>query len=79
MSGLASILVAVEEKVTALIDAVTGENNEQNERLSALEDRVAALEAAGGTKPPAASPRAGARKTAAPAGAAKAAAGAQDA
>lgn len=51
MSALGSILAAVEEKVMGLLAGVTSGEDEQNQRLSALEDRVTALEGKFAAKP----------------------------
>jgi cell division septum initiation protein DivIVA len=74
MSALASILAAVRAELAAL----TGQEDRQNERLSALEARVSALEDQVATPPPSAAARPGARKTAAAAGVASSTAKAKD-
>lgn len=79
MSGLASVLGYVEQKVAELLAGFTTGETEQNERLDALEARVTALETSRVPESKAASPRPGARKTAAPAGTASATASAADA
>jgi hypothetical protein len=44
MSALASILQAVEHKVTSLLDNFIAKNSEQDARLDLIEERLDALE-----------------------------------